>query len=40
MDCVCVLRVLALSPLVLASIHRFETDLIRSFCIELSYDVS
>jgi len=36
---VCVLCVLALSPLVLASIRRFETDLIRSFRVGLSYDV-
>ena len=37
---ICVLRVLALTPLVLVSIRRFETDLTRSFCIGLIYDVS
>ena len=40
MNRVGVLRVLALSLLVLASIHYFDTDLIHSFCVGLSYDVS
>jgi len=35
-----VLRVLDLTPLALALIHHFETDLTRSFCVDLIYDVS
>ena len=40
MNRICVLRVLALTPGVLALIHRFETDLTRPFCVDLIYDVS
>jgi hypothetical protein len=46
MNHVCVLCVLALTPLVLVSIHRFETNLTRSFflhwidlCHELSLSI-
>jgi hypothetical protein len=35
-----VIRVLPLSPFVLVLIRRFETVLIRSFCVGVSYDVS
>ena len=40
---ICILRVLrefVFSPLVLAPIRRFETFLIRSFWVDLIYDVS
>ena len=35
-----VLRVLTLFPLIHALIRRVETDLVRSFCVGLSYDVN